>query len=107
MLCKRCNKNEKVGYKYCKECKAIAKYENGVRGQAKRRGANLTLCKECNKIFTFTKYCNECAVIVKKKKLKKKQLEETALGQKLKAEKKINKIIGKKEKINPKWLRRK
>ena len=73
MKCIRCNENDKVGYKYCGPCRLIVKKEKDFINQKKRRG-NKTLCLECKKEYTTTKYCKRCSPLVIARKAKERRL---------------------------------
>ena len=106
-LCIKCNKAEKVGYKYCTPCKKIIKRETELKSQRKRRGNVVKLCKECGKVEVVSKYCKDCRVIVKARENKERvaiwyeaQKEKRGLERKRKeAKKRANQKM-----IDPKWL---
>ena len=115
MLCKKCNKKEKIGYKYCAECKIVANKESDERSRKKNRAKLLAPCTLCNKKLTSTKYCNACSQKAKREKdrirtrtwnQKQKQLKETAEGQRLKAKENLEKKINRVSSIHPRFLSR-
>jgi len=65
--CMRCHTAEKVGYKYCAECKILAERETNRTTQIMRRQEKYSACAECKTEMSYTKYCRKCAPLVKKK----------------------------------------
>ena len=98
MKCIRCQKNDKVGYKYCEECKIEVRAEHNRKYQDKRRKKALKLCDDCREKLTKKKLCKSCAQKKEHKKVlpKKKNV-------KRKPRKKVE-YVQKTIHIDPKWL---
>ncbi len=98
-ICTWCHKREKVGYKYCEECKKEVSKEHDLKHQKKRRAAKLKMCVECGVVKTNTKYCRSCAQWVRKRNTK------LARQQKNKVPGSSRKSTPRTDvKINKKWL---
>ena len=91
--CIMCKEEEKVGYKYCKDCKKLAASLSDVLRQRKRRIAKLKPCQECKETLTNTKYCNPCAQKVHAKQNKTR----------IRKSRKREGYLCEKCKIKPKW----
>ena len=61
--CLSCNKNEKVGYKYCEPCKKIVAMATNKEACRTRRASSLHKCEMCYIVKTSKTHCKSCSQI--------------------------------------------
>ena len=71
--CIECKEKDKIGHKYCKECKGKMRQKIDRIKRQERILQRKENCEECRKLTSKTKLCSYCSQLIKKKNVNKKK----------------------------------